>query len=277
MPIEPDGLNTADPRQLVCKAVHPQPDSPARRWLRALAQESGTATIEFCMVFPIVMFLILILVQSTLLMVGNQFVHYAAFAATRSAIVYIPADYSHLGIEGRNTIVPDEGSPKFDAIRAAAYLAVMPVCGKLDESNENLRTGEFINGLNEHFASYGQDSPRWVNTLAASRLRYAAENTDVQVLYSDIINGDLDLVDIAAEGHGYNFGPRESITVRVEHRLNLSVPYVRAIFADGEHADGLGKYANVTAHYTLTNEGVDTNLPEQPTDYKGDILPRNTN
>ncbi len=256
MPIEPDGLNSADPRRQAC--------TPAPRWRHALAQESGTATIEFCMVFPIVLFLTLILVQSTLLMVGNQFVHYAAFAATRSAIVYIPADYSHQGVEGRNTIVPDEGSPKFDAIRAAAYLAVMPVCGKLDDSSENLRTGELVDGLNDHFASYGQDAPRWVDTLAAARLRYAAENTDVQILYSDILNEDLDLVDIASAGDFYNFGPRETITVRVEHRLNLSVPYVRGIFADGEHADGRGKYANVTAHYTLTNEGIDPSLPEQP-------------
>ena len=56
------------------------------RLCRALAAEGGTATLEFCMVIPIVLFLILLLVQSTLLMVGNQFVHYAAFAATRSAV-----------------------------------------------------------------------------------------------------------------------------------------------------------------------------------------------
>lgn len=256
MPIEPDGLNTADPRR--------QADTPAPGWRRALAGESGTATIEFCMVFPIVLFLSLILVQSTLLMVGNQFVHYAAFAATRSAIVYIPVDYSGEGGEAHNSIIPEEGSPKYDRVRAAAYLAVMPVCGKLEESNESLRTNELVDGLNEHFAGYGQDPPRWVDTLAAARLRYAAENTDVQILYSDILNDDVDLVDVASVGQGYNFGPRETITVRVEHRLNLSVPYVRGIFADGEHADGRGKYAVVAAHYTLTNEGVDPNLPEQP-------------
>ena len=256
MPIDRDGLNPADPRR--------QATTPARRVLRALTQESGTATIEFCMVFPIVLFLVLILVQSTLLMVGNQFVHYAAFAATRTAIVQVPADFSHQGIEGPNTIVPEEGSPKFDKIRAAAYMAVMPVCGKLDSSDQDLRTDELVDGLNEHFASYGQDAPRWVDTLAAARMRYAAENTDVQVMYSDTLNGDHDFEDIAAVGQGYNFGPREAITVRVEHRMNLSVPYVRAIFADGEHADGRGKYALVSAHYTLTNEGISPYLPEQP-------------
>jgi len=216
------------------------------------------------MVFPIVLFLVLILVQSTLLMVGNQFVHYAAFAATRSAIVYIPVDDSYDGGEPANTIIPDERSRKFEVIRHAAYYAVMPVCGKLDESREDMPADQFVDGLNEHFAGYGRDAPRWVETLAAARLRYAAENTEVQILYSDILNDDLDLVDVAAQGRGYNFGPRETITVRVEHKLNLSVPYVRAIFADGEHADGQGKYALVAAHYTLTNEGIDPSLPDPP-------------
>lgn len=215
------------------------------------------------MVFPIVMFLVLILVQSTLIMVGNQFVHYAAFAATRSAIVYIPTDYSGAGGEDANTLFPEEGTPKFDAIRAAAYLAVMPVCGKLDESSQDLRTEQLVDGLYDHFASYGQDAPRWVDTLAAARLRYAAENTDVMVMETIVTGDNVDHEDVGASGF-YTFGPREAITVRVEHRLNLSVPYVRAIFADGEHSDGRGLYALVSAHYTLTNEGVNPDLPPQP-------------
>lgn len=216
------------------------------------------------MVFPIVLFLCLVLVQSTLLMVGNQFVHYAAFAATRSAIVYIPQDYGLAG-EPRNTIVPAAGNAKFDAIRAAAYLAVVPVCGKLENSPEDLRTDEYVSGLNDYFASYGQDAPRWVQTLAADRLRYAAANTDVNVLYTLVTRGEVEYFDTEDEPGGqYTFGPRDAVTVRIEHRLNLSVPYVRALFADGEHGEGRGSYALVTAQYTLTNEGVDPSLPPKP-------------
>jgi TadE-like protein len=234
----------------------------AVRLCRALRSESGTATVEFCMVFPIVLFLVLILVQSTLLMVGNQFVQYAAFAATRSAIVYIPADYGNYG-EPRNTIVTAQGSPKFDAIRAAAYLAVMPVSGSLQESSQTLRTDDFVAGLRDHFASYSQDAPRWVQTLAADRLRYAAENTVVEVMQTVVTGQDVDYYPISSGG-AYTFEPRDAITVRIEHRLNLSVPYIRAIFADGEQPDGRGKYALVTAHYTLTNEGVNPDLPAVP-------------
>ncbi len=229
----------------------------------ALTQESGTATVEFCMVFPIVLILVLILVQFTLLMVGNQFVHYAAFAATRSAIVYIPADLRADGGTGRNSISLTKGTPKYDAIRAAAYLAVMPVCGKLDESSEDLRTNELVDGLRDHFTSYGQDAPRWVGTLAADRLKYAAKNTDIQIMRSIVTNGDVELEEVLPGDEP--FGPREAITIRIEHKFNLSVPYIRGFFADGEHDDGRGKYALISAHYTLTNEGINPDLPEQPT------------
>jgi hypothetical protein len=214
------------------------------------------------MVFPIVLFLILILVQATLLMVGNQFVHYAAFAATRSAIVYIPSDLTGVGGTGRNSISLTNGTLKYDAIRASAYFAVMPVCGKLDTSIESLRTDEFISGLRDHFTNYGQDAPRWVDTLAADRLRYAAENTDIQIMRTVVTDRDVDFEEV--EVGDDPFGPRETITVRIEHKLNLSVPYVRGFFADGEHPGGRGKYALVAAHYTLTNEGVNPDLPDLP-------------
>ncbi len=233
-----------------------------RLYLALLRPESGTATIEFCMVLPIVLFLVLILLQSTLLMVGNQYVHYSAFAATRSAIVYISQDYSDLGEEGRNAIMPVKGRTKFDAIRSAAYLAVAPVCGKRTDSNEDVDPEAYLAGLESYFSDYGQDTPRWVETLAAERLHYAADNTDVYIVEVDDNDGAVEFYDIGSEGHV--FGPRDPITVRVEHRFNLSVPYVGALFADGEHTDGRGRYALVTAHYTLTNEGLDPELPDPP-------------
>lgn len=232
------------------------------RW-RGLSDDSGTATMEFCLAFPIVLFLCLVLVQFTLLMVGNQFVHYAAFAATRSAIVYIPQDYSNAG-EPRNTIVPQKGGNKYDAIRAAAYIAVAPVCGKWEDNPEGLRVGEYVDGLRAYYTSQGADVPRWVETLAATRLRYAAANTDVQIMETVQGDGGVEYYDITGAYDFYNFGPREAVTVRVQHRLNLSVPYVRSFFADGELDGGRGKYALVSAHYTLTNEGINPELPGPP-------------
>ncbi len=262
MAIEPNGLTATGLQKRVWLGLRDCLNLSGKRCRRAWAHEGGTATVEFCMVFPIVLFLILILVQATLLMVGNQFVHYAAFAATRSAIVYIPADMTDQGGAGRNSMSLTKGTPKYDAIRASAYLAVMPVCGRLDDSNEPLRTDEFVDGLRDHFTSYGQVSPRWVDTLAADRLRYAADNTEIQIMRTVVTNNDVVFEEVLSGDDA--FGPREAITVRIEHKLNLSVPYVRGIFADDDHPNGRGKYALVTAHYTLTNEGVDPDLPDRP-------------
>jgi len=263
---EPHDLISATPLRRVWPGVWPGVCArvgPCVQWLRcALRHESGTATVEFCMVFPIIMFLVLILVQVTLLMVGIQFVNYAAFAATRSAIVYIPDDYSADG-EKPNVINPVQGSPKYDAIRASAYLALVPVSGRLKDSSEPLRADAFVAALHDHFASYGQDSPKWIDTLAADRLRYAAANTTVQVMQTVVDDQDVDYFPITPDEE-YEFGPREAITVRVTHRLNLSVPYVRGIFDDGELPDGRGKYTEVSAQYTLTNEGVNPDLPDPP-------------
>lgn len=268
MATEPHGQIAATPPRRMGRTARPGNRRTRNRigltlTRHTLSDESGTATVEFCLAFPIVLFLCLILVQSTLLMVGNQFVHYAAFAATRSAIVYIPQDRPGEG-EPRNTIIPEKGRAKYDAIRAAAYLAVAPVCGKLGESTEDINVAEYVAGLRSYYTANGQDVPRWVQTLAADRLRYAAENTDVQIMETVQTDDGVEFYDIAGAFDYYNFGPREAVTVRVEHRLNLSVPYVRSFFADGELDGGRGKYALVSAHYTLTNEGVNPELPGPP-------------
>jgi TadE-like protein len=256
---KPNGLIAAIPLRRVCQGVCARLGPSADRLRCAVRGESGTATVEFCMVFPIVMFLVLILLQVTLLMVGNHFVHYAAFAATRSAITYIPADFSGEGGGAPNTFQPVKGSRKYDAIRASAIFALVPVSGRL-ESNSEVSTGKFVSGLKDHFASYSQDAPKWIDSLAADRLRYAAANTSVEVMETVVTGQDVDFFPITS-GEYYDFGPREAITVRVTHKLNLSVPYVRVFFAD---AGSGSKYTEVTAQYTLTNEGVGTELPAKP-------------
>ena len=257
---EPNGQKATALPQRGWPGVRARVSRVAGRAVRALMADTGTATIEFCMVVPIILFLVLILVQTTLLMVGNHFVHYAAFAATRSAIVYIPSENVY---EPANVIQPHVDSPKYQAIRAAACLALVPVSGKLEQNSEVLPDG-YVEGLHAYFASYGQDSPKWVDTLAAERLNYAVANTTVEIMETEVIGDDDVNFYAIGSNEDYPFGPRDAITVRVTHRLNLSVPYVRAIFDDGDHPDGNGKYTIVSAHYTLTNEGVITALPEQP-------------
>ena len=68
--------------------------------------ENGQAMVEFVVVFPVVFLLCLVIMQTFLLLTARQVVNYAAYCATRSAIVFFP--------ESGNTIA------KKKAKRAAA-------------------------------------------------------------------------------------------------------------------------------------------------------------
>ena len=205
----------------------------------------------------------LILLQTTLVMVGQGFVHYAAFAATRSAIVYIPYDGTAENATPRNVIYTGASDPKFEAIHSAAAFAVMPVCGRLESGAIN--TTQFTQGLRTYHDQFGQDPPAWIELQAADRLRYAVENTEVTLVRTTATDGAVDFHELPPRTT-HRFAPRDPITVSVQHQLNLSVPYARAIFTDGQHTtvDGEGAYTNVQAQYTLTNEGVDPAMPPEP-------------
>ena len=221
----------------------------------------ATATIEFVLVFPIVLFVALLVAQSTLLMGGNIFIHYSAFAATRAAIVQVPTVNEE---EECNQVIDAIGHAKHDAIRRAAALALLPVAGRLENS---VNASGLVDGLNAHYDAYQKPRPNWINSLIAKRYAYVEANTDIKLFAIEIDKADpnhpiVNFIDPPA-----TFGPRDPITVRVSHRLSLTVPYVSIFYADDKHAPetGTGRYANVEAQYTLTNEGVLDALPPRPT------------
>jgi hypothetical protein len=227
----------------------------SRTRMSLMRDTTATATLEFALVVPIMLFLMLVLAQTTLVMTGNLFVHYSAFAATRSAIVIIPSVTDE---EPANYIIPERGRRKFDAIHAAAAIALIPVSGRSSESGAP--ADAIVDGLVEHYIAYDRQTPRWVQVLIADRVRYAVANTDVQVLRTIVSNShDVQLRDKIEDDRP--FGPREAVSVRVEHSFRLSIPVVWPIYSD-EDVDG--PYSTVRAHYTLTNEGVENALPPRP-------------
>jgi hypothetical protein len=220
----------------------------------------GSATLEFTLVLPVLLVILLALVQVSLLLGANLFVHQAAFAATRAAVVQVPRDDRGAGGLGPNVYVQG-GGPKYEAIRAAAVWTVVPVRGRLESSA--LSTDRFVDTLHQLYGRYGEASPNWIDRLAADRLRYADAHTDITVMETRV-RSERDLrLDPLPEGAVHTFGPRDPVTVRVTHRLALTVPYINALFGDGRHDDGT-VYTTVSAHYTLTNEGVDRALPPTP-------------
>ena len=266
----------------------------ARRRSKTLAtDQAGVATIEFCLVLPILLFMILLLAQVTLAMGGNIYVHYSAFIATRAAIVYIPQDDGTLD-GAPNFISNSTNTPKREAIRLAAVYALVPVSGRLE--NGALQAGRYKDGITGYYEGYGAGTPNWnkvyvpfspkATTFSISsteaKLNYADANTDIFVMET-IVNPD-ESVEFRRISGTYEFGPKDAVTVQVEHRLYLPVPYVRFLFSDAQinisrseirgggssqsftydHNDDARRYRTITAQYTLTNEGIYDELPPAP-------------
>ena len=237
-----------------------------RRPARADA-EAGTAMIEFAMVLPIALILVLIMAQATMLMVGNLCVHYAAYCAARTAIVTVPDGPRRMFLEEAQrsgeevpNVMNDHyfsaaagGSEKGGRIWWAAVLGVMPVSGSTPLIGE-ADTSSLQRGLDDFFANYGRDKPGWAESLFGRKLQYAQDYTAVT------LGGAQD---------GLVYRDNEDLHVQVEHTYYLSVPFAARLFSlfeDGvELGIGDGEYGLVIrADCWLTNEGVQDYVEREP-------------
>ncbi|MCD4699196.1 MAG: pilus assembly protein [Phycisphaerae bacterium] len=221
----------------------------AQRKSRSRPKEAGTAAIEFALLFPFALMIVLVMIQSMLLVAGNLAVHHAAYAAARSAIVWVPENLSH--DEPKNVLASPGSSAKLHRIRSAAVYAVMPVsAGKEDFGGEYPGNAAVIKeGLERFWQLYGSSAPNWVRTMLAGKYRYAWNFTEVSL--SDPADGEA-------------YGDHETISVQVRHKLYLSVPYADMVFslAGGEDLPGAsGHYATtVSVTCSLTNQGVEDEI-----------------
>jgi len=236
--------------------------------------ESGVATLEFTLVFPILLTFSLLLIQTALLYAGNLVVHSAAFAATRAAIVQIPYDDQfngepsnviYNGPSGATTLA---GWGKYDRIRWAGVVGVWPVSGPGEPES---RQADGIHGaMTSYFNDLRGSAPAWVDTLIEDRLHYAADHDNTRITIRRMRLDDHShqvVFEALADGDYETFGPREPITVQLIHRFNLSVPYVRSVYAeDSQDIRGgyRGMYTEISTQYTLTNEGLMDELPPLP-------------
>ncbi len=215
----------------------------------SVSDERGVAVVEFTLVFPIAMGIVLVMVQTALVMVGNLLVHYAAYSAARSAVVEIP---THTWQEIRNELGPDGASDKRLRIRRAAVLALLPAAGSPGRSNpassESDKLGAAMATIS---AAYDEPVPGWVGEKLARKYAYADDDRNTRIELEP---------PAFPEDHDGNYGPREDIRVIVTHRLYLPVPYACRIFADGELDSGGHYYTEVTASYVLVNQGRPDNV-----------------
>jgi len=209
------------------------PAVPGRR-----TAEGGTAVVEFAMLFPIAVMVLMIMVQLSLLMQGNVVINYAAYAAARSAVVQIPQDY--VG-EGRNELAVGPAGWKMDRIRRAAVLALTPIGGRVPAEDEGLAIQADLRLL---YDQAGEQPRAGLGQAFAEKFTYCNERTRI--------------LEVGPPAGNDRFEPLQAVRVVVEHDLVLSVPFARAIFADGSFQDADGAthyYTTVETHYQLTNEG----------------------
>lgn len=230
------------------------------------AVEAGvdaTATIEFALLFPVALGIILMLAQTTLLVNANVFVNYAAFAACRSAIVQIPTDYFD---NPPNEITFAAGYEKYDTIHRTAAMALMPIAGRSGAASGSTGaapTTGVTGGLDAHYSGYGQQAPPWIDQLIAQRLQYTLAHTQVLLFEVQMLTpNEFEFVEVPL-GTTHTFAPRDPVTIRVLHQFRLTIPYANRLFATGEN-DG-GQYREIAAQTTLPNEGVIDTLPPEPT------------
>ena len=193
---------------------------PDLRCLRRLnCDQGGSAqSLSFVLTLPIFIMVMMFIVQVSQLMIATVVVHYAAFAAARNAVVWVPSRVEQGG-EGENCISnywPDpgvldqrfpqlslgaedygpssggviyrvyQGGPKFDVIRNAAVLACLPICPSRNTGfSLPPEKAALADSLVDTYHHLIPDSRR--NLRTARRLRhklaYALENTEIEIRF----------------------------------------------------------------------------------------------
>jgi hypothetical protein len=180
-------------------------------------QAGGVQSLSFVLTLPIFVMVMLLIVQVSQLMIGTIMVHYAAFAAARSAAVWIPSrlgqgetencisvysaepgseeqaprvldplDEDYGPGEGGVTYIVEPGSPKYEKIASAAVMACMSVCPSRDLGlalpGENQGTAEIVKLLYQAMAPGFEQNPRIPRRLE-NKLAYALQATQVEVRF----------------------------------------------------------------------------------------------
>jgi len=189
------------------------------RLRRLHRDESGSAqSLSFVLTLPLFIMVVLLIVQISQLMIGTVVVHYAAFAAARSAVVWIPArldDETELeNCVGQYTMdpsAPDQAAPvlnagdaaygpapggmtfriapggrKYEKIKAAAVMACLPICPSREVGSPLSAQGAYAAELLA--SAFEQWAPSALSSAAVPRrmrnkVAYGMENTDIEVRF----------------------------------------------------------------------------------------------
>lgn len=181
-------------------------------------QVGSAQTLSFVLTLPLFVCVMLFIVQVSQLMIGQLMVEYAAFAAVRSAIVWIPANVG-TDLEPANCVVsyyvdpeaPDQVYPildptspnygptsggltyvispdgaKYRRVLTAAVLAVMPVCPSRDLGlavpGEATAAAEVLKSVYRAMVPSAGANPR-IDRRIQNKLAYACQNTAIEMRF----------------------------------------------------------------------------------------------
>lgn len=175
-------------------------------------QTGAVQSLSFVLVLPMFVMVMLFIVQLSQVLIGTIVVHYAAFAAARSAAVWVAArlepydpqydfEFDTSGPYMREnqvgpllTVVgPGQGgtiyrinspTPKLERIRSAAVLACLPICPSRNVGlgSQTRPVSNVIERLYQTLAPRAATNPQ-VNVRLRNKLAYSAAATSVDVTF----------------------------------------------------------------------------------------------
>jgi len=219
-----------------------------RQWVFAvLADERGSVqSLSFVLTVPVFIMLMMLAVQVTQLMIGEIIVNYAAFAAARSASVWIPArvetplelaNWLNLRqLTGDNVNYGTAmTSPKLVQIHRSAALALLPIAPSRDlglSDPSDAMTQAVVSAYSAYSSSYQSNSRlpqrlanKWAYALGATAVEVSTFHRRFGTGQSSYQNEpplwDLEPLQIDGYYKSMEIGWRDEVTVRVTHSFAL--------------------------------------------------------
>ena len=212
-------------------------------------EAGGVQSLAFVLTLPVFILILLFIVQVSLLMMGVMTVNYSAFAAARSAAVWIPAQ-TNPTIPDQNVLPPGilpnqpfrldvgvaQASRKYSEIFDAATLACVSMAPSRDLGSTDFGLLGSTRTDEAALALYGVLEPNSSsNSRLPQRLRnkiaYSRQNTVLQITFIDKNSG---VTPGSTDGPTYNpptihththidseVGWQDPVTIEVQHRFAL--------------------------------------------------------
>lgn len=232
------------------------PMSPLRGIRKLGKAQAGQAITEFVIVFWALMMAVMGVAQMSLAYNAKNVTLYAAYAAARSAIVWIPMETD----EPSHQITLSTGNDKYSNIKNSAVIACVPISRRASHVLAGLPlVGGLVLDVINTITNILSVIPGATQVLDyADRFAYSYFCTNVKfVTLSGGVSSDL-----ATPGDTYTFNPHDDITVQVTHAFHLNIPLAGQLidkfgtmppeFSLLEYAPG--SYTAINATCTLTLE-----------------------